>query len=56
MTAIASNIPDGIFYHFAVKQQSVDELFNTLYDRPTEIAWSSLRPLTPGNAPHLRRT
>lgn len=35
MTAEAKNIPDEIFFHFAIKRQSVDSLFNALYDKPT---------------------
>jgi hypothetical protein len=37
MTAEAKNIPEEIFFHFAIKRQSVDALFNSLYDKPTEI-------------------
>ena len=37
MAAEARRIPDEILYHFVIKHQSVDELFNTLYEHPGEL-------------------
>jgi len=37
MAAAAYNIPDNMFYHYAIKHQSVNELFHSLYDNPTEL-------------------
>ena len=37
MSAEARRIPDEILYHFVIKHQSVDELFNTLYEHPSEL-------------------
>ena len=38
MPAEARSIPGEILYHFVIKPQSVDELFNTLYERPSELS------------------
>ena len=37
MPAQASSLPDEILYHFVTKPQAVDELFNSLYERPSEL-------------------
>ncbi len=37
MTAKASSIPDEILFHFVTKPQSIDALFNSLYDQPDEF-------------------
>ena len=35
MSSSASTIPDEIFYHFAKKSQSVDELIRSIYNSPS---------------------
>jgi len=32
----AQSLPDEILYHFVTKPQSVDQLFSSLYDQPSE--------------------
>lgn len=37
MTSRVSAIPDGIYYHFASKPQSIDELILSLYNNPASL-------------------
>ncbi len=37
MSAQARSLPGEILYQFVTKSQSIDELFNTLYEHPSEL-------------------
>ncbi|NOZ55142.1 MAG: hypothetical protein GXP08_18725 [Gammaproteobacteria bacterium] len=37
MPSTAQSIPSEILYHFVIKHQPVDALFDTLYDHPSEL-------------------